>query len=159
MADIIPNRSLGQSYTSIKSVEDNSPAAAVLRIHAWVVTASDNDIRDMGSGSTPPTVSTLEAVTNVAEATNTGYANISMDDADIAITVDDANDRIDVALTDQTFSAVSAGDNWNDVSLSYDDDGTDTDSNSIVLHTLDFAVTPNGGDITGQSLRARLTQE
>lgn len=144
MPDIIPNESLGLSRRYIKNVEDNSPVAAVLRIHAWVITATDATLRDM----TGNTVSVLEAIALVAEAANSGYANITMDETDITETVDDTNDRVDIAFADQTFTSVVAGDNWTDISISYDADGTDTDANTEVLHILDFAVTPNGGDIT-----------
>lgn len=144
MADLIPNESLGLSRRYIQNVENNSPVAAVLRIHAWVIGATDETLRDMTGNS----VAAFEAIASVAEATNTNYANIAMDDADITITVDDTNNRVDVAFTDQTFTSIGAGDVWTDITISYDADGTDTDANSEVLHVLDFAVTPNGGDIT-----------
>lgn len=144
MADFVFNISLGRVHQLVKNVEDNSPVAAVLRIHAWVNTAADATARDAD------TISALEAVTNVAEASNTNYANISMDETDITITVDDTNDRVDLDLGDQTWSSVSAGDNWTDITISYDDDGTDTDTATIPLTQHDFSVTPNGGDITAQ---------
>lgn len=144
MADLIPNESLGLSRRYIQNVEDNSPAAAVLRIHAWVITATDATLRDMTGNS----VANFEAIALVAEATNTNYANIPMDETDITITVDDTNDRVDVAFVDQTFTSISAGDNWTDITISYDADGTDTDASTEVLHVLDFSVTPGGGDIT-----------
>lgn len=142
MADFVFNIALGRVHQLVKNVEDNSPAAAVLRMHAWVNTAADAAARDAD------TISALEAVTNVAEASNTGYANISMDETDIVITVDDTNDRVDLAIGDQTFSSISAGDNWTDITISYDADGTDTDTATIPLTQHDFSVTPNGGDIT-----------
>lgn len=142
MPDIIPNESLGLSRRYIQNVEDNSPIAAVLRIHAWVISAADATLRDMtGNG-----VAAFEAIANVTEATP--YTNIPMDETDITVTVDDANDRVDIAFTDQTFTSVVAQTAWTDITVSYDADGTDTDANTEVLHILDFAVTPNGGDIT-----------
>ena len=144
MADFVFNNALGRVHQLAKNVDDNSPVAAVLRIHAWVNTAADGAARDAD------TVSALEAVTNVAEASNTGYANLSLDDTDITITVDDTNDRVDIDIADQTFTAISAGDNWTDIPHSYDDDGTDTDTATETLTQQDFVVTPNGGDITVQ---------
>jgi hypothetical protein len=144
MADLILNEALGRGLPFIQNVEDNSPAAAVLRIHAWVSTAADNDIRDVTDGN----VDDVAGITNVAEATNGGYANLSLDETDITITVDDTNDRVDVVITDQVFTSVSAGDNWTDISMAYDDLGTDVDTGVQVLYWWDFVVTPNGGDIT-----------
>jgi len=143
MADLILNEALGRSLTLIQNVEDNSPAAAVLRLHLWVISATDATLRDVTDGN----VDDFEAITNVAEASNSGYANQSMDETDIVITVDDANDRVDVVFSDQTFTAVVAGDNPTDMTLSYDADGSDTDTTTKVLVVWDFSVTPNGGDI------------
>lgn len=143
MGNLYPNEILGRWLSLIQNVEDNSPVAAVLRLHAWVISATDNAIRDMTTGN----VDDLEAVTNVAEASNTGYANQVLDETDIVITVDDANDRVDVVISDQTFTSVDAGDVWTDITLCYDPDGTDTDAQNPVLALWDFAVTPNGGDI------------
>ena len=142
MADIIPNESLGLSRRYIKNVEDNSPVAAVLRIHAWVIGALDETLRDMTGNS----VANFEAIASVTEATP--YTNITMDETDITETVDDTNNRVDIAFADQTFTSVAAQTAWTDITISYDADGTDTDANTEVLHVLDFAVTPNGGDIT-----------
>ena len=144
MADIIFNDALGFSRQLIQNVEDNSPAAAVLRIHAWVATATDAVIRDI----TDANIDDIEATALIAEATNTGYGFTALDETDITITVDDGNDRVDIDIADQTDAAVSAGDNWTDITLSYDADGTDTDTTTKGLWWLDFVVTPNGGDIT-----------
>ena len=144
MANMVPNESLGLTRRYLQNVEDNSPAAAVIRIHAWVITAADTDIIDM-SGNT---VQAFAALTDVAEATNTGYASQSFDGADITIDVNDANNRIDISYSDLTFTSVSAGDDWTHITVSYDASGSDTDANTEVLHVLDFVVSPNGGDIT-----------
>jgi hypothetical protein len=145
MADLILNEALGFSRQLIQNVEDNSPAAAVLRIHAWDGTGStDETIRDVTDGN----VDDIEAVASVAEVTNGGYANIPMDETDITIVVDDTNNRVDITLVDQTFSSILAGDAWTDITLSYDSLGTDVDTGVKVLWWLDFVVTPNGGDIT-----------
>ena len=144
MADLVINESLGFGRRYIQNVEDNSPAAAVLRIHAWVISAVDETLRDMTGND----VAAFETITNVAEATNTGYENIALDETDITVTVDDANNRVDIDIADQTWSSVSAGDVWTDITLAYDAAGTDTDANTEVMYVFDFAVTPNGGDIT-----------
>jgi len=144
MANFVFNTALGAVKRLVRNVEDNSPVAAVLRIHAWVVTATDDNINNAEF------VSNVEATALVAEATNTGYANILMDEVDITITVNDTTNLVDLDLTDQTFSAVSAGDVWTDISISYDALGTDVDAGVVAMTWHDFAVTPNGGDITAQ---------
>lgn len=142
MADVVFNVAKGKWGQWVQNVEDNSPAAAVLRIFAIVSTDSDDLIRDTD------TITALLALGNTAEATNSGYANIALDETDITITVDDTNNRLDVDITDQVFSTIGAGDNWTHLILAYDAAGTDTDANTIPISSHDFVVTPNGGDIT-----------
>lgn len=144
MADLVFNISKGKVAELVQNVEDNSPAAAVLRLFAIDANGeTDDNIRD---------ADTIAAVfaTLANEVTNANYANISMDETDITITVDDTNDRLDIDLTDQTWSSVGAGDTWTDVMIAYDADGSDTDSTTVPLTLHDFSVTPNGGDITAQ---------
>ena len=148
MADVVINRALGKIHQYAENVDSNSPASSVLRMFALVVTggvgAEDNAIRDLST----MTMTGLFALTNVAEATNAGYANQAMSDADVTITIDDANNRVDIVGGDQTFTSVVAGDVWTDLVIAYDDAGTDSDAATIPLSKHDFAVTPNGGDIT-----------
>jgi hypothetical protein len=144
MADLILNEALGRSLVEIQNVEDNSPVAAVLRIHAWVIAAADNALRDAANR----TVTTFEAIASVTEATP--YTNLTMDETDITITVDDTNDRVDVDYVDQTFTSVAAQTAWTDITVAYDADGSDTDGTTLIYDVYDFVVTPNGGDITIQ---------
>lgn len=142
MADLIFNVAKGRGIQLAKNVEDNSPAAAVLRIFAINAgAATDDQLRD---------ADTMAAVfaTAAAEVTNSGYANIVCDETDITITLDDTNNLHDAILADQTWNTILAGDNWTDIIVAYDPDGTDTDANTIPLSLHDFVVTPNGGDIT-----------
>jgi len=86
------------------------------------------------------------------EVTNTGYARKVLDQAGgIVITYDDTNDRVDVDVPDQTWTAVAAGDGWNDVVFAYDSDTTaGTDANIVPVSLHDFVLTPDGSDITAQ---------
>ncbi len=144
MPDIIFNYALGDSRRLIQQVEDNSPAAAVLRIHAWVATATDANIRDIVDAN----IDDIEATSLITEATNAGYGFAALDETDIVITIDTGADNVDIDISDQTDTGVSAGDVWSDITLSYDDSGGDTDTTTKALWWLDFIVTPNGGDIT-----------
>lgn len=144
MADIIFNHALGDSRRLIGQVEANSPVAAVLHIHAWVATATDANIRDIVDAN----IDDIEATALITEASNTGYGFADLDETDIVITIDLGADNIDIDISDQTDTGVSSGSNWTDITLSYDDDGSDTDTTTKALWWLDFIVTPNGGDIT-----------
>lgn len=147
MADLITNVGLGRVAELYNRVQTNDPANSALVIVALVVTGDqDAAIKDYD---------TLAAVLgdgNIAEATNTNYARKVLTDADLAAyATDDANDRTDLDIADQTWSAVAAGDNWTDLLICYDPDttgGTDADLVPLTLH--DFAVTPDGSDITAQ---------
>ena len=142
MADIICNISKGRWGAWAQNVEDNSPAAAVLRLFAIVSTNTDDERGDVD------TMTAMFALGTTAEATNTNYANLVIDETDITLTVDDTNNRLDIDLTDQVWSTIIAGDNWTHIVLAYDDDGSDTDGTTITIAVYDFVVTPNGGDIT-----------
>jgi hypothetical protein len=86
------------------------------------------------------------------EVTNGGYARKTLTDADIvAMVPDDTNDRMDIDIPDQTWTAVAAGDGWNDLLVCYDSDtGAGADANIVPLTQHDFVVTPDGSDITAQ---------
>lgn len=145
MANLVFNTALGAVKRLVQNVEDNSPAAAVLRLHAWVAPSGVDDVINNADD-----IAALQATANVLEATNTGYANISMDEVDITITVDNTANDVDLDLTDQVFTSVDAGDDWTDITISYDADGSDTDANTVLLTWHDFIVSPNGGNITAQ---------
>lgn len=86
------------------------------------------------------------------EVTNANYARKTLTDASlITVTVDDTNDRTDVDIPDQTWTAVGAGTAWTDIILCYDSDTTGgADANIVPLTCHDFTVTPDGSDITAQ---------
>ena len=146
MADFIFNIALGRMVEFYNRVDTNDPANAVLYVHAWVTTESDATLRDLD------TVALVQANANTLEATNAGYAQKQLDDTDLtAFAPDDGNDRTDLDIPDQTWTGVSAGDVWSDISIDYDSDslsGTDLDAAVVPGTWHDFVVTPNGGDIT-----------
>lgn len=79
------------------------------------------------------------------EATNTGYARKT--GLTGTVTVDQANDRVDLDLPDQTWTAVAAaGGAWVKLIVFYEESAAD--SGRIPLTHHDFAVTPDGTDIT-----------
>jgi hypothetical protein len=146
MADQVFNIALGRSVELYNRVDLNDPANAVIIIAAFNVGASDASLKDVD------TLAAIEALASTAEATNTGYARKVLTDADIvAFAPDDANDRVDLDIPDQTWTAVSAGTNWTDLVVAYDSDSTGgTDANIVPMTLHDFVVSPNGGDVTAQ---------
>ena len=146
MADFVFNISKGRVAELYNRVDLSDPTDAVLVITAWVITATDAAMIDADDHAT------LEAVALVAEVTNGSYARKILTDADIvAFAPDDANDRVDLDIPDQTWTAIAAGDDWSDLTISYDSDSTGGTDSNIVPSTLhDFVVSPNGGDITAE---------
>jgi len=86
------------------------------------------------------------------EVTNTNYARKVLTDSDLtAFAPDDTNNRVDLDIADQSWTAVAAGTAWTDLLVCYDNDTTGGADTAIVPLTLhDFAVTPDGSDITAQ---------
>jgi hypothetical protein len=95
-------------------------------------------------------VAAVEAVTNVTERTTGNWNRKTLAAADVTITVDNTNNRVDVDVPDQTWTAVSAGAVTRLV-FAYDPDtGTSTESTRIPLTSHDFSITPDGSDVTAQ---------
>jgi len=150
MANQVMNIALGRVAELYKRVDENDPANSAIIIIAWNTTATDATIKDLD------TVAAIEADANSAEVTNSGYARKVLTDADIvAFAPDDANDRVDLDMPDQTFTAVAAGSAWTDLCSNYDSDTTGgADSNIVPMTWHDFAITPDGSDIVAQMAAA-----
>lgn len=147
MADLIFNRAKGRFVEWGERVNANDPANSALIIAVFNAGAmTDATVRDYD------TLAQIEADAAAAEVTNTGYARKTLTDASgIVITYDDTNDRVDVDIPDQTWTGVAAGSAWTDLFIGYDSDTTaGTDANILPASWHDFAVTPDGSDITVQ---------
>ena len=147
MSDQIFNIGLGRVAELYNRVDLSDPANAVLVVAVLATAGIESDAvlkdkDDLGA--------VVSGATN--EVTNTNYARKVLSDSDIvAFAPDDTNDRVDLDIPDQTFSAIGAGDGWNDLLVCYDSDstgGTDADIVPCTMH--DFVVTPDGSDITAQ---------
>lgn len=143
MADFVFNIAKGRVHQLAKNVDDGSPANSRLIVHVFDATgATEDNIVDAD------TIAAVEAVTNVTERTTNGWARKTLAAADVTITVDDTNNRVDIDIPDQTWTAVTSGAATRLV-ISYDPDNTaGTDSDLIPLTCHDFAVTPDGSDVT-----------
>lgn len=147
MSDQIFNIGLGRVAELYNRVDLNDPANAVLTI---VILATAGIETDAVLKDKDDLAAVVVGATN--EVTNANYARIELVDSDIvAFAPDDSNDRVDLDIPDQTFSAIAAGDGWEDFLVCYDSDsagGTDADIVPLTMH--DFVVTPDGSDITAQ---------
>jgi len=146
MADQVFNIALGRVAELYNRVDQNDPTNAALIIAAINTSALDATLKDLDD------LAAVLGDANTAEVTNTNYARKVLTDADLtAFAPDDANDRVDLDIPDQTWTSVSAGDNWTDLLVCYDSDtGAGTDANIVPLTQHDFSVTPDGSDITAQ---------
>lgn len=146
MTDFVFNRAKGRLAEWAERVNANDPTNAVLKLIAWNTSETDANLQDLDD------VAAIEANANTAEVTNSGYARKTLDQTGgITITYDDTNNRVDVDCPDQTWTAVAAGSAWTDLSFTYDSDSTaGTDANVLPGTFHDFAVTPDGSDITAQ---------
>ena len=146
MADQTFNIALGRVVELYNRVDTSDPTNSALVIIAWNTSATDATIKDLD------TVAAIEADANSAEITNSGYARKVLTDADIvAFAPDDTNNRVDLDIPDQTWTAVAAGTSITDLSINYDSDTTGgTDTNIVPMTWHDFAVTPDGSDIVAQ---------
>jgi len=147
VANQIFNIALGRVAELYNRVDLNDPANSALII---VILATSGIESDATLKDKDDVAAVVSGTTN--EVTNSGYARKVLADADIvAFAPDDTNDRVDLDIPDQTWTAVAAGDGWNDLLVCYDSDTTaGTDANIVPLTMHDFVVTPDGSDITAQ---------
>jgi hypothetical protein len=148
MADFIYNTAKGKFNEWAARVIANDPTNSVLLIEMINTTATDATLKDLA------TFAAIEADANTAELTSGGNANyarktISDSVGSLTVTIDNTNDRTDVDIADQTWTALGAGTAITDLVFGYDSDSTaGTDANVVPLSQHDFAVTPDGSDIT-----------
>jgi len=143
MGNFIFTRSKGRFVEFAERINANDPTNSILTLSAWNTATADATLLDLD------TVAQVEADGGTAEVTNSGYARKTFADSTITITYDDTNDRVDLDVADQTWTAVAAGTAWTDLMFAYDSDSTSgTDANQVPVSFHDFAVTPDGSDIT-----------
>lgn len=142
MADFVFNIAKGRVAELYNRVDTNDGAnSALIVVPVDVGVTTDATIKDFD---------TLAAVLagGVTERTTGGWNRKTITDTDIgAMTPDDTNDRMDIVISDQTWTAVTAG-AVTDLIICYDNDTTaGTDANLIPLTQHDFPITPDGSDV------------
>lgn len=146
MADFVFNIAKGRVAELYNRVDINDPANSALII----VVIDANGDTDATMKDRDELGALLGGTAN--EVTNSGYARKTLTDSDLtSFAPDDTNDRVDLDIPDQTWTGVAAGTAWTDLLVCYDNDTTGGADTAIVPLTLhDFAVTPDGSDITAQ---------
>lgn len=147
MGNFVYNISKGRVTEYAERVNANDPANSVFNVMVLATAGIESD-------ATLIDVDTVAAVVagTTNEVTNSGYARKVLDQTSgITVTYDDTNDRVDTDVPDLTWTAVAAGDGWNDIVFTYDSDSTaGTDANQRPMTHHDFVLVPDGSDITAQ---------
>ena len=148
MANFVYNYAKGRAVEFYVRVDTNDPAASELVVTLLAASGIETDAALMDSATF---AEVIDGTTN--EATNTGYARKVLGDIDLsAFTPDTANDRADIDIADQTWTGV-ANDGTGaigDVVICYDPVGSQTNTDMIPITQHDFAITPDGSDVTAQ---------
>lgn len=149
MLDFVFNQAKGKAAEWAARVNANDPTNAVL----LVALLAEEGIESEATLKDKDTFTELVAgATNFA--TNTGSTRKSISDSGgITVTIDDTNDRTDVDMPDQTFTALANDGTGKiaDLVIGYDSDSTGgTDANVVPMTLHVFAVTPDGSDVTVQ---------
>jgi hypothetical protein len=148
MSDQIFNMAKGRLVEYAIRINANDPTNSVLVLDLLATTGLETDAVLLDKDDFGALVS---GATNFA--TGTGWARKSLDQSGgITITVDDTNDRTDVDIPDQTWTAVAdAADDVSRLVTGYDSDSTGgTDANIIPVSKHDFVIQPDGSDVTAQ---------
>lgn len=141
MADFTFNIALGRVVQYYQNVEDNSPAGCEIVIVPISTAVADDTLRDYDN------LSLLIGDAGVTDLTGTGgWTRKDLVAADVSINVDDVNNRVDIDIPDQTWTAITA--NATDLVFCYDPTGSAADTSLIPLTLHDFPVTQDGSDVT-----------
>lgn len=132
MADFIFNRSKGAFAEMFR---DGASNGIVLLLSTGEAQAAMADHADIAALLAGPAVEVVDG----SYGRKTGLTG--------TVTVDDSNDRTDVDIPDQTFSALAGPD---PVSLIVAYENAAADATRINLSHHDFAVTSDGSDVTAQ---------
>lgn len=144
MADLQHNISKGRFMEWLERSRTGADANGALVIAPFNSTgaSTDDQVRDAD------TLAAIEALTGIDERTTGGWNRKTISDAAITITIDDTNDRVDADIADPVWPGVTTG-TVTDLEFAYDSDTTaGTDSNILPGTWHDFAITPDGSDVT-----------
>lgn len=136
MSDLIFNVAKGSiaSYARLPLANDSLIVVPI----ATAGIVDDNTMRDY---------TTLAALLAGASDEQTTLGRKTL--ANVTVTVDQANDRVDIDADDPVWTGATGG-AISALVFCYKPDAASGDSDIVPLAKYDFVVTPNGGDITAQ---------
>lgn len=144
MADFAYNIAKGRAVEFFNRVDANDPAASTLTvIPVDVAAVTDATLKDLDDFAAIITA-------GVTERSATGWNRKTITDTDLAFPApNDANDSYDVSVTATTFvwTAVTAG-TVTDLIICYASVATPTNAQLLPVAQYDFAITPDGSDVT-----------
>ena len=147
MASFIHNSAKGKHAEFMARINANDPVNSVLLLALIANTGVETDAVLLDKADWAALV-----VGTTDFATNTGSTRKPLDQTGgITITIDNTNDRVDVDIPDQTWTAVANDGTGaiSDLATGYDSDSTaGTDANVVAMSYHDFIITPDGSDIT-----------
>jgi hypothetical protein len=148
VADFTFNIALGRAVELVNRVKTGDPAGSSLIVVALAASGLESDavLRDKD------TLADVVAGTTNEVPVGNGYARKSIVAADLnPVVPDDANDRVDLDIPDQTWTSVLvASGGWSKLVICYKPAAASTDAQIIPLTAHDFAITPDGTDIVAQ---------
>jgi len=147
MADQVFNIAKGRVVEWYNRIKSNDPTDAVFTLILLKLSEADAvliDYDDFGA---------LLGAAGNTEADFTSYARIELDDTDLDAlpAPDDTNNRYDIDLPDQTYTAATTGQSLVKAILGYDADSAGgADANIIPVAHYDFVATTDGTDLVLQ---------
>lgn len=146
MADFVFNYGKGRVAELHKRVDEQDPATSRLVVFIARTAGIEGDAILIDK-------ETVAAIFSgpTTEPANTGYNRKILTEADlVAFAPDHANDRVQVTIPNQTWTAVQAGDGWSAFMTAFDKvtPGADAALEPMTKH--DMVVVPDGSDITAQ---------
>lgn len=146
MADIVANIAKGRIVEFHNRVKVGDPSAA--RLYLIPIDSNSGALTDDEFADSDDFAAILTA--GATERAATGWNRKTIAAADLTTgTPDDTNNRFDVDMVDQTWTAVTAG-TVTDLVLCYASVGSPTNSQLVPLVMFDFAITPDGSDVVAQ---------
>jgi hypothetical protein len=144
MADFVFNVAKGRVRTYYDNVDGNSPANSALIVVLLESSGLEAD-------ATLKDYDDLSALLAGASNEQTTMGRKTLTDTDLSASAqDDTNDRLDLDIPDQTWSAAT-GNAVGKLLVCYDPDTTTgTDTTLVPLTAHDFSITPDGSDVTAQ---------
>ncbi len=145
MADTVFNIAKGRIIEFYNRVENNDPAAAnFIIVPVDVAAVTDDTIRGFDDFA-------AVIAGGVTERSTGGWNRKTLTDTELAAlpAPDDTNDRYDVDMPDQTWTAVSSG-VVTDLIMCYAATASPANAAMVPLILFDFAITPDGSDVVAQ---------